>query len=127
MSKEYTGPNKTSVTDEGGTETEYSYCPECGKLTGVSGPMSWALSWVLDSDKDVTTFRDALTHDTTYTYGSARELKQITYPSLGPKSGGSPNPRRFYRPQSMVQTLIPFNYRVWVLDLYSIIKAEYDF
>ena len=42
--------------------------------------MSWALSWVLDSDKDVTTFQDALTHSTSYEYGSAKELKKITYP-----------------------------------------------
>jgi len=76
----YTGPNATSVTDEAGTLTQYSYCADCGKLTGVSGPLSWALSWVLDNDRDVTSFTDALSKTTTYTYGTARELKQTTYP-----------------------------------------------
>ncbi len=77
---DYTGGNATSVTDEAGTLRQYSYCADCGKLTGASGPMSWALAWVLDSDKDVTSFQDALTHSTTYEYGAARELKKITYP-----------------------------------------------
>jgi RHS repeat-associated protein len=76
----YTGANATGSTDEAGTLTESSYCAECGKLTGTSGPMSWALAWVLDGDKDISSFEDALSHTTTYTYGSARELKQITYP-----------------------------------------------
>jgi RHS repeat-associated protein len=76
----YTGGNLTGVTDEAGTLYEYEYCKECGKMTGISGPLSWAVSWTLDSDKDVASFADANGHDTDYEYGDGKELKKITYP-----------------------------------------------
>lgn len=76
----YTGANATSVVDEAGTLNQYTYCPECGKLPGASGPLSWSLSWLLDNDTDVTKFTDALGHETNYEYGRARELRRITYP-----------------------------------------------
>lgn len=76
----YTGANPTAVTDEAGTLYQYSYCAECGKLTGASGPLSWSLSWLLDSDRDVSKFTDALAQESTYAYGRARELSQETEP-----------------------------------------------
>ncbi len=76
----YTGPNPSLVVDEAGTMKQYGYCAECGKLTSASGPLNWALSWVLDEDKDVASFQDAMTNSTEYSYGNSKELKQITYP-----------------------------------------------
>jgi len=78
----YTGSNATSITDEAGTLTEYEYCPECGKLSSVSGPISWGLKWDLDNDYDTAGFTDSLDHLTKYDYGLARELTARRYPDL---------------------------------------------
>jgi RHS repeat-associated protein len=76
----YVGKDLTSITDEGGTQNTYEYCPACDKLTAVHESLGRNLSWVLDADKNVTSFIDPLIKQTTYDYGTAGELKQLTYP-----------------------------------------------
>ena len=74
------------TVDPAGTQVGYSYCAPCGALTGVSGPLGWALSIVLDGDHDTTRFVDARNMHTDYSFGQAGEPVQTTYPD---GSGGS--------------------------------------
>ena len=76
----YVGRNLDHTVDAAGTVFDYFYCPACGALTGISGPHGWTLGWTYDADHLLSDFWDANGHDTHYTYGSAGELKQVTYP-----------------------------------------------
>ena len=76
----YNGQDLDHVIDPSGAQYNYSYCASCGALTGVAGPAGWGLSWILDDDKNMTSFTDANGHKTTYTFGQAEELQKVTYP-----------------------------------------------
>lgn len=76
----YTGRDLTSITDESGNLTEFTWCAVCGKLTGVDMELSKALAWGQNGDHQDTSFVDARSKTTSYTYGTAGELKLATYP-----------------------------------------------
>ena len=76
----YTGRNVTQTVDEAGTITDFEHCAICGLVTEVSEPLSKVSSWSVSGDFDITGFTDARSYTTSYTYGSAGELKQVTYP-----------------------------------------------
>ena len=68
-----------SVVGPDGKQVNYSYCSNCGALTGVSQG-SWSVSWTLDTNKKLMAFTDPNSHTTQYTYGPAEELTKVTYP-----------------------------------------------
>ncbi|WKZ57695.1 MAG: RHS repeat-associated core domain-containing protein [Bdellovibrionota bacterium] len=76
----YTGRDLSESTDEEGTTVEYEWCKACGALSKLIEPLSREHEWAYDADFDVTTFTDARNYDTTYVYGSAKELQSITFP-----------------------------------------------
>ena len=77
----YTGKDLTSINDEAHTVTTYEYCPSCSQLKGVHAALGKNLAWNLDGDKNTTKFIDPKLKETDYTYGTANELKRITYPA----------------------------------------------
>lgn len=78
--QEYSGRFLSKATDEAGSATNFSYCPTCGALEKIQAPLSKTLTVNHNGDHDVTTFVDARSLATDYTYGFARELKQTKYP-----------------------------------------------
>lgn len=76
----YTYRKLTSVTDEAGNATSFTFCSVCGKLSGLLAPLSKSLSWSEDGDHRTTGFTDARSNETEYEYGLAGELKKTTYP-----------------------------------------------
>ena len=66
--------------DEANTKYSYTFCPTCGALEKITGPLSWSLSQVHDKDRQTTSFTDARGKITKYIYGVAGELTQIKYP-----------------------------------------------
>jgi RHS repeat-associated protein len=76
----FTGRDLTPIEDEATTVSDFTYCPTCGKLTGVNYSLSKGLVWNLNSDFEVTSFVDANNHSTSYTLGNAGELKYIIFP-----------------------------------------------
>ncbi|MBX9681403.1 MAG: hypothetical protein K2X38_21825 [Gemmataceae bacterium] len=69
-----------SITDEAGNNTAYSFCSICGKMSGLTAPLSKSLSWQEDGDHRTTGFTDARSNQTQYQYGNAGELKKTLYP-----------------------------------------------
>lgn len=84
--------------DEANTYLYYTFCPVCGALESVSGPMQWSLNWQRDGDEDLCCFTDARGNPTFYRYGSAGEFIGITYPDSSTTSVAYDNyarPRQF--------------------------------
>ena len=80
FSYNYVGRDLSSTTDEASHTYDYYFCPICGALEAISGPLGWSLNWYMDADHDITGFVDANRQTTTYTYGLGRELTKVTYP-----------------------------------------------
>lgn len=78
--QEYAGRFLSKALDEAGSQTSFSFCPTCGALEKIQAPLSKALTVNHNGDHDVSTFVDARTKTTQYTYGLARELKQVRFP-----------------------------------------------
>ncbi|WP_083887087.1 RHS repeat domain-containing protein [Nodosilinea nodulosa] len=76
----YQGQDLDQTIDELGTRYAYEFCKACGGLKRISGPLGWSLSFLRDSDDDVTKFIDARGNETRYGFGSARELARMIYP-----------------------------------------------
>jgi YD repeat-containing protein len=75
----YKGRDLEQIIDEKGTVTAYDFCAVCGALEEMRAPLSKELRWTHNGDHDLTAFVDARLKTTAYTYGSARELKQLKY------------------------------------------------
>ena len=76
----YTGEHVTTVTGVDNSQLTFQYCADCGAMTGISGPMGASINWTYDGDHNLLSLTDARSKVTSYTYGLAEELQQVTYP-----------------------------------------------
>ncbi|MFN8392446.1 MAG: RHS repeat-associated core domain-containing protein [Bdellovibrionota bacterium] len=76
----YTGRDLDSTIDEAGTEFDFTWKPGVDLLATESGPLSHQLSWNYTGDRQLSSFVDARSNTTNYTYGNAGEKKLDTYP-----------------------------------------------
>ncbi|HYP13046.1 MAG TPA: RHS repeat-associated core domain-containing protein, partial [Bryobacteraceae bacterium] len=80
VTQEYTGRFLSKQIDEAGAATTFDYCASCGALETVRAPLAKTLKLTHNRDHDAISFTDANAKTTAYTYGQARELKQVDYP-----------------------------------------------
>lgn len=76
----YAGRFLDRTIDEAGTQYNYFYCPTCGSLEKITGPLGWSLGWSTDGDGDPIFFMDANGHRTDYVYGPGGDLRGVDYP-----------------------------------------------
>jgi len=76
----YTNGKLASTEDEAGSTTNFTWCPGCGALDSILGPMDGLISYSKDSEHKVTSFNDARDKHTNYAYGAAKEPLSTTYP-----------------------------------------------
>jgi YD repeat-containing protein len=76
----YAGDHLDHVIDPAGNQWQFSYCPSCGALSGVLGPLGWSLGVSYDMEHQVQSFTDANGNATTYNYGQAGELDSVAMP-----------------------------------------------
>jgi len=77
---EYQGRFLREVKDELNAITRYTFCPNCGGLDEVTGPLSHKLKFTRDADRDIIGFTDARGHTTAYERTESGKVVKETLP-----------------------------------------------